>query len=172
LYRPSPGIAVMRRGTGRLESKSMEVIPFAENAAQRDRLARLAGSLTGLDRLSEVNDGWTVGAMLGHLAFWDSWARCLIHRWRSGEMPPPSLPAWYDEAVNETLLPLWRALRPAVAASLALEAAQAVDHELTRLETPVLAAIVATGESNLLHRHQHRREHLDQIERLIAGAGT
>jgi hypothetical protein len=145
----------------------MDSVPLAENDAQRDRLAKLAGRLTGSDLLREVNDGWTVAAILGHLAFWDRWAQCLIHRWRSGEMPPPSLPNWYDDAVNETLLPHWQALPPATAAALAVEAARAVDRELTRLESPVLAAIAAAGESNLLHRHQHRREHLDQIDRLM-----
>jgi hypothetical protein len=147
----------------------VEAIPFAANGAQRDRLAELAGALAESDLSGEVNDGWTVGAILGHVAFWDRWAQCLIHRWRSGEIPPPSLPGWYDDAVNDTLLPLWRALPPAAAASLAVEAAQAVDHELARLESPVLAAITAAGESHLLHRHQHRREHLDQIEAFVPG---
>jgi hypothetical protein len=145
----------------------MDSVPLAENDAQRDRLVTLAGMLTESDLLSEVNDHWTIAAIFGHIAFWDGWAQCLIHRWRSGEMPPPSLPDWYDDAVNETLLPQWRALPPAAAAALAADAAQSVDRELARLESPVLAAIAAAGESHLLHRHQHRREHLDQIERLM-----
>jgi hypothetical protein len=145
-------------------------IPLAENAAQRDRLASLAAQIAESKLSSKGKDGPAVAALLGHIAFWDRWALCVIHRWRSGELPPPSLPDWYDDAVNETLLPQWRALKPAVAATLAVEAARAVDRELKRLETPVLAAIVAAGESNLLNRHQHRREHLDEIDRLMTKA--
>jgi hypothetical protein len=146
-------------------------VPLAENKVQRDRLAKLSGLLAKADPSGGANDGWTVGAILGHVAFWDRWAHCLIHRWRSGEMPPPSLPDWYDDAVNEALLPLWQALPPAAAGTLAVEAARAVDRELNRLESPVLAAIAAAGESNLLHRHRHRRQHLDQIDRLLADTG-
>jgi hypothetical protein len=150
----------------------VEGIPFTENSAQSDRLAQLAGRLSESDLLREVNAGWTIAATLGHVAFWDRWAQCLIHRWRSGQLPPPSLPRWYDDAVNETLLPQWRALPPTAAAALAVQAAQAVDHELFRLESPVLAAIAAAGESNLLSRHRHRRKHLDQIEWLMTETGS
>lgn len=148
----------------------MEGVPLAENAAQLDRLAALAGTLTEAELSRRTDDGWTVAAILAHLSFWDRWAQCLIHRWRSGQLPPPSMPDWYDDAVNETLLHQWLALPAGVAVSLAVDAARAVDHELARLETPVLAGIVAAGEAHLLHRHRHRGGHLDQIDRLLATA--
>jgi hypothetical protein len=147
----------------------MESVPIADNNAQTERLSRLVGALTDADMNRRVGPaGYTIAATLAHVGFWDRWAQALVHRWRTGEMPPPHLPQWYDDAINATLLPEWVAMAPATAGRLAVDAAQAVDRELTRVETPVLAAIVAGGESNLLHRHQHRRQHLDEIEAMLA----
>jgi hypothetical protein len=147
---------------------TVEHVPIEENEAQRRRLSALVERLSDDDLARADPDGWTVAARLAHIAFWDRWADCLIRRWRSGELPPPTVPAWYDDAMNETLLPQWKALPGRVAASLALDAAETVDREIERAETPVLAAINAARENHLIHRHDHRREHLDRIEALLA----
>lgn len=145
----------------------MDRVPIEENDAERRRLSALVDKLTEADLARVDGDGWTVAVILAHLAFWDRWAEHLIHRWRSGGMPPPSVPDWYDDAINRTLLPQWLALAPLAAAGLALDAARTVDREITRTETPVLAAIIAAGESHLVQRYEHRREHLDQIEQIL-----
>lgn len=38
-----------------------------------------------------------------------------------------------------------------------------------KLDTPVVEAILRSGQSWLLHRYRHRREHLGQIERGLVG---
>src|SRR3954452_2912703 len=116
----------------------MERLQLEENEAACQRLAALIDTL-GDERLQDV------ATELGAMAFWDRWAQTLIHRWRSGELPPPTVPSWYDDAINRTLLPTWQALPGAVAARLAVTAAQDADLEIRRAETPVIAGILAAG---------------------------
>ncbi|HEX5823764.1 MAG TPA: maleylpyruvate isomerase N-terminal domain-containing protein, partial [Candidatus Limnocylindrales bacterium] len=48
------------------------------NDEQRERLGDIIGRLTSGDYALEAMPGWTVGAVLAHLAFWD---RLVIERW-------------------------------------------------------------------------------------------
>jgi hypothetical protein len=142
----------------------MENVPLEENEQQRQRLIALVDRLSDDDLGRETGAGWTVSTHLAYLAFWDRWAEHLIRRWRTGELPPPTVPAWYDDAMNATLLDQWRALPPRAAATLAVEAAEAVDFEIARTETPVLMAMTAAHEGHLIHRHQFRSRRLDDLE--------
>ncbi len=101
---------------------------------------------------------------MAQLAFWDRWAEQLLHRWRSGQMPAPSVPHWYDDAVNSALADQWAALDVVTAGALATEAAAAVDREIEHLETPVLAAITASGELHLVNRYAYRQPVLEALE--------
>ena len=160
-----PGSLIMRGCADRLTVEEVERVPLEENAAARQRLTETIESLgdEGLNR--PIDNGWTVAAVLAEMAFWDRWAQTLVHRWRSGGMPPPMMPDWYDDAINRTLLPTWQALDGASAARLALSAADDADFEIRRTETPVLAAILAAGQVNLLNRYVPRNAGLDRIER-------
>jgi hypothetical protein len=142
----------------------MENVPLAENEQQRQRLEALVDRLSDDDLTRDTEAGWTVAMHLAYLAFWDRWAEHLIRRWRGGEMPPPTVPAWYDDAMNATLVDQWRALPPRAAATLAVAAANAVDQEIARTETPVLMAMIAAHEGHLIHRHQFRATCLDRLE--------
>src|SRR4051812_677623 len=84
-------------------------VPLDENAAARHRLTALIDALGDEGLRKPVTPGWDVAAVLAELAFWDRWAQTLVHRWRSGHLPPPTVPDWYDDAINVTLLPTWRA---------------------------------------------------------------
>ncbi|WP_344620843.1 hypothetical protein [Dactylosporangium salmoneum] len=143
----------------------MERVPMDENAAARQRLTALIDALGDEGLRAPVAAGWTAATVLAELAFWDRWARTLVHRWREGQLPPPSMPGWYDDAINHTLLPSWQALPGPAAARLALDAAEEADLEIRRAETPVVAAILAAGQRNLLHRYAPRNAALDRIER-------
>jgi hypothetical protein len=142
----------------------VENVPIEENAQQRQRLTALVDRSSDDDLRRGTDAGWTVSTHLAYMAFWDRWAETLIRRWRSGELPPPTVPAWYDDAMNATLLDQWRALPPRVAATLAVEAAEAVDLEIARAETPVLMAMTAAHEGHLIHRHQFRSRCLTLVE--------
>src|SRR3954470_1229191 len=121
----------------------MENVPLEANEHQRQRLIALVDRLSDDDLGRSLSSGWTVSTHLAYMAFWDRWAEVLIRRWRTGELPPPTVPSWYDDAMNATLLDQWAALPPPAAATLAVEAAEAVDLEIMRAETPVLMAMTA-----------------------------
>ncbi|WP_432827337.1 hypothetical protein [Dactylosporangium sp. CA-092794] len=143
----------------------MEHRPLDENAAARQRLTSLIETLGEEGLRKPVAPGWSTATVLAELAFWDRWAQTLIHRWREGRLPPPTVPEWYDDAINRTLLPAWQALPGPQAARLALAAAEETDLEIRKAETPVVAAILAAGQGNLLHRYVPRNAALDRIER-------
>ena len=137
------------------------VDPIEQNRLTRDRLGAVV--TTFADR--SAADHPLVAPMLAQLAFWDRWAEQLLRRWRSGQLPPPSVPPWYDDAVNAALADQWSALSVRAAGSLAMAAAAAVDREVEHLETPVLAAITAASELDLVHRHRYREPVLERLER-------
>ncbi|MEV4133410.1 maleylpyruvate isomerase N-terminal domain-containing protein [Dactylosporangium sp. NPDC049742] len=145
----------------------MERVPLDENAATRQRLTALIDSLGDDDLARPVTPSWSVATVLAQLAFWDRWAQTLVRRWRSGELPPPSVPPWYDDALNHTLLPTWQALPGREAAQIARAAAEAADREIEKAETPVVAGILASGQANLLDRASPRNDALDRIERAL-----
>ncbi|MFB9407321.1 MULTISPECIES: maleylpyruvate isomerase N-terminal domain-containing protein [Dactylosporangium] len=145
----------------------MERVPLDENAAARQRLTSLIDALSEDGLRKPVTPGWDVATVLAELAFWDRWAQTLVRRWRSGHIPPPTVPDWYDDAINVTLLPTWRALPGPVAAQLAIAAAEETDLEIRKAETPVVAGIFAAGQHNLLNRYIPRNTAIDRIEAAI-----
>jgi Mycothiol maleylpyruvate isomerase N-terminal domain len=142
----------------------MENVPLEENEQQQQRLAALVDRLDDDDLGRKTDAGWTIAMHLAYMAFWDRWADHLIRRWRTGELPPPTVPDWYDDAINATLVDQWRALPPRAAATLAVNAARSVDREIARTETPVLMAMIAAHEGHLIHRHQFRSTCLDKLD--------
>jgi hypothetical protein len=141
-----------------------------ENRAQRARLEALVGRLDDRDLSRPLEAGWTVAAVLAHLAFWDYRIVTLLDAWGADGRgtPPPA----YDQAavdwVNDAGKPLCLALPPRAAARLAVEAAGAADERVAGLSDAVLAANVAAGSPISVRRAEHRREHLDEIERALA----
>jgi hypothetical protein len=144
----------------------MEQLPLEENDASRTRLAATVNALTA-DDFDDATGDWTVGQILAQLAFWDRWAEQLLIRWRSGGLPAPAVPDWYDTAIDAALADQWKALPVATAATLALNAATRVDREIAHTETPVLAALAASGQTHLLNRHTYRNAALDKIDQAL-----
>ncbi len=142
----------------------MQAAPITENERSRERLVAATAALAAVPQQRQTD----ATPWLAQLAFWDQWALQLLRRWRSGQMPAPSVPDWYDEAVNGALAAQWRALTPAAAAQLAVEAAAAVDREVEHLETPVLAALAAAGELHLVQRHNYRDPVLTALDALLS----
>lgn len=134
------------------------------NREQRERLRRLIGRLDESDLARPTEAGWTVATLLAHVAFWDRFG---VARWdafeRSGQFPGPM----DAELLNAACEADWQALAPREAARLALEAVEAIDTRIERLSPATVEAARAAGREVLLERSGHRREHLDQIERLV-----
>jgi hypothetical protein len=141
----------------------------AENRAQLERLRALVDKLSDRELAGPMDAGWTVAGVLAHLAFWDQRIVTLVDRWADGRGTPP--PA-YDEAavdwINDAGKPLCLALPPRVAARMAIAAAIAADHRVAGLSEAQLAANAAAGRPISVLRAEHRRGHLDEIERTLA----
>lgn len=142
----------------------------AENRAQLDRLRALVERLSDQELSRPLDAGWTVAGVLAHLAFWDQRVVILLDRWGpAGQGTPPSLE---DETatdwINDSAKPLCLALPPRVAARLALDAASAADQRVAGLTEAQLAANREAGNPVSVRRAEHRREHLDEIERALS----
>jgi hypothetical protein len=144
----------------------------AENQAQLDRLRALVGRLSEAQLSRPLAAGWTVAGVLAHLAFWDYRIVTLLDAWGAdGRGTPP--PAFHEAAVdwiNDAGKPLCLGLPPGTAARLAVEAAAAADARVAALSDHALAANAAAGGPISVRRAEHRREHLDEIERALAGS--
>jgi hypothetical protein len=136
----------------------------ARNAAERARLHALVARLGDAELQRPMPGGWTVAAVLAHLAFWDERARLLFAAWqREGTAARAYDPAAVDW-INDAAKPLCLALPPRRAAELALAAAEAADRVVAGLPDALLAANAAAGTPVSPSRWDHRKEHLDEIE--------
>jgi Mycothiol maleylpyruvate isomerase N-terminal domain len=138
---------------------------IGENSRQRERLRTLVSRLSDADLRRALGEGWTVSTALAHMAFWDRRALGMLERWEHGEAPSPADPV----GLNAALLPEWLALPPRETGRLVVEAAEAVDRKAEALSADLVEKIIAAGEFWRLARALHRREHLDQVERGLAG---
>lgn len=139
-----------------------------DNQAALQRLRSLVERLGDAELARPLPDGWTVAAALAHVAFWDQRALWLLERWDRGE-PPRRLDEADVDWINEAAKPLCLALPPRVAARLAVEIGERVDRRLAALSDSRLADNEAAGAPIRVDRAHHRRAHLDEIGRLLAG---
>ena len=138
----------------------------AENAAELRRLRSLVDRLSDADLARPTSDGWTVASSLAHVAFWDQRVLFWLDRWERGETPR-GVDRTEVDWINDAGKPLLLALPPRVAARLTVEIAEQVDRRLAALSEERIAANQAAGEPILLVRARHRKEHLDEIERIV-----
>ncbi len=133
------------------------------NDASRKRLQRVVDRLDAAALSRELPGGWTVSALLAHLAYWD---RVAIDRWqkliRSG-----TLPIRTDDRVNDELLPQWRSMPASDAVSEAVAAAEAVDRIVAEAPADRAAELMRTGWERSVDRSLHRNEHLNEIGKAL-----
>ena len=138
----------------------------AKNDNERARLKALVARASDADLAKPMPAGWTVASVLGHLAFWDQRVLELLSAWERGVEPPP-----YHEGdvdwINDAGKPFLLALPPRKAADLAVAIAEAVDRKVAALPDDAVAKNIAVGSPMNLDRSHHRKEHLDEIERLF-----
>jgi hypothetical protein len=138
---------------------------LAETDAERERLRLLVTGSSDAELSRPMPAGWTVAAVLAHIAFWDARAIYWLDKWG-----PDGEPSTYEpenvETANESAKPLCLALPPRQAAQLALRLAEDADGKVKALSDAMLAKIRAAGDPPFnLSRAIHRKEHLDDIER-------
>lgn len=142
-----------------------------ETDAERERLRSLVARLSDKELGRPMPGGWTVSAVLAHVAFWDARAIYFLDKWGPSGEPTTYEPEDTD-AANDSAKPLCLALPPRVAAQLALRVAEEADGKVKALSDAMLAKIRAKGNPPFnLSRAIHRKEHLDEIEQLLGAPG-
>ena len=140
----------------------------AETDIERERLRSLISRWSDKDLSRPMPAGWTVAGVLAHIAFWDARAIYWLDKWAHGAAPTAYEPE-NTEAVNDSAKPLCLALPPREAAKLSLRLAEEADGKVNALSDSMLAKIRATGGPPFnLSRAIHRKEHLDEIENVMA----
>jgi hypothetical protein len=141
---------------------------ITENNAERERLKTLVGRLSDEELSRPMSGGWTVAGMLAHMAFWDARALYLMNKWDNGVAPSAADYEPEDiDWINDASKPLCQALPLRTAAQLALQLAEETDRRVEALSGELLAQLVAIGPPFNLARADHRKEHLDDIERYL-----
>ena len=131
------------------------------NAAATERLRALVEGLSAEDHERSLGGGWVVATALAHLAFWDGRQRAALeHFVVTGEQ----LGEEADDATNVGLETIWPAVEAAAAGRLVIPAAASVDAVAATLDEAQVAVLEAGGNAYQVHRHNHRAEHIDQIE--------
>lgn len=138
---------------------------IARNAASRSRLRTLITPLGDEDFTRDAGGGWTVGALLAHLAFWDRFVVERLARWETLGFDSAIFDA---DVVNDAALPGWRAIPGRAAREEALAATEQCDGRVERVTDELASAIIAAGRQRMLDRALHRDEHVAQIERALA----
>ena len=137
-----------------------------DNAAARERVLNLVRDLTDEQLARPLNDDWTIGAELAHLAFWD---RVHVNRLRyalnAGRSAPVSIPDGLTDIINNASLPAWRAVPGRTAIRLFESASAEVDGYLRTLDPVVAEGVRIAGMPRLIERFRHRNEHAEAIER-------
>ena len=137
------------------------------NAKGREQLLALASRLTDKELRLQAGDGWTVSAVLAHLAFYDYRALGLIQYWKKNGVGPSPLDT---DIVNDAMKLVLVAIAGREAVKLALAAAEAVDAEIEKLPEelrPGIDVLVKEGKFRL-NRGIHREAHIEQIEKALA----
>lgn len=139
---------------------------ITENNTECARLRALVTRLNDADLARPMPAGWTIAAILAHLAFWDQRALLLLEQWeQSGLLAVPGGLIDTDvHWINDAAKPMFLALAPRAAADLAVAIAEAVDRKAAALADDFVAKSTAPGTPVRLLRAEHRREHLDEIE--------
>ena len=136
----------------------------SENDTERARLRALVARLSDADLARPLPAGWTVAAVLGHLAFWDQRILVLLDAWQQNGIAASPLHEADTDWINDAGKPFLLALPPRQLAALAVTIAEAVDRRVATLPDDLVTRNASAGSPVSLRRSEHRREHLDEIE--------
>jgi hypothetical protein len=136
-----------------------------DNASENAHLRRLVNQLSDADLLRPMEAGWTVSAVLGHMAFWDQRAITLIGKWQKEGVGPSAIDT---DVVNEAARILCLAIEPHTTVELVVKLAGEIDRVIAGLTPELAEAILTNGTTVNLRRANHRRAHLGEIEKALA----
>jgi len=137
----------------------------AKNNTERKNLVAFARGLSAEDLRHPMPAGWTVSAVLAHLAFWDLRALTLLQKWQNEAVTPSPIDT--DE-VNEATRKLCLAIEGPAAVELACSAAETVDQAIAQLSPEMVKSIQTNATNVRLERAAHRRLHIGEIQQALA----
>ncbi len=136
------------------------------NDETRERMAGLFATLTPARMAVDLGEGWTVASAVAHMGFWDRWQAVRWQEMLAGTWSADEASVLVaEDMANEALHPYWAGIDGAALAALALEAASGVDALIARAPDSLVDSLEGGPNAFLLHRHRHRGDHLDQIQR-------
>jgi hypothetical protein len=168
---PKAGREKKVRRTGQIpEEDAMSIFEelIRDNAQGNASLKRLAEKLSDEDLRTPMEAGWTVSAVLAHLAFWDQRAITLIEKWKEEGVGDSAIDV---DVVNEATMRLCLAIPPRKAAELAITVADEIDRLICDLNPEMVQAILMRGATVKLNRADHRRTHMNEIEGALQARG-
>ncbi len=138
-----------------------------KNTESRDRLLALVENLDEQTLHRQVDEEWTIAALLAHVAFWDQ--ICVV-RWdayeRGGSLA--DVPDSLIEFINAANLPTWRALPGRAAVEVLRQAMDETDARIASLPESAVQDATSGGFTYMLDRTGHRAEHAAQIAAFLA----
>jgi hypothetical protein len=147
----------------------------AQNRASTHRIRALVARLTDAEMQQRVGEHWTVAITLAHLAFWDGRVIYVLDSSeRDGKL---FVPEEIHIVVNDLSLPLWGAIPPRAAATLAIQTAEALDARLEGFPPELLEQVPAPATPHgpgyahaqrWVIRALHRNSHLDEIDAALS----
>jgi hypothetical protein len=140
-----------------------------ENNTSRLELEQLIGRLDEESFNLQVGSGWTLSAALCHLAFWDQRVLFVLKKWQTVGFELSRLSPLCVDSINQAATVIAQAVPGPAAAGLALSSAAAVDSQVAMTSDELAARILSEGFDRFLKRSLHRREHLQKIEKVLAG---
>ena len=139
-----------------------------ENEAELRRLRELLDGLNDEQLATPMDAGWTVAAVLAHVAFWDYRIVTLLEQWGpEGDGPAPTYEEVAVHWINDANKPIFLAIPPQVAKQIALDAADAADQAVATMSEELLAKAEGAGWIINPVRAEHRREHIDELEQVL-----
>jgi hypothetical protein len=138
---------------------------LSENEIWLERLVNLAKRLSERDLNHPMEAGWTVSAVLVHMAFWDIRIVTLLRKWQAEGLVAPSVID--SDVINEVSRHLCLAVPVHTAAEMAVTWARNANQAIAALN-PALAAEIQEKAPNVrLDRAHHRQAHIEDIEKAL-----
>lgn len=140
--------------------------PFIEeNTTSRRRLKAIIARLADEDFTRTTSSGWTVAALLAHMAFWDQRIVVLLRRWKENGVDTSPVDS---DAINDALKPIFLSLDPRATVELCLASAETADTELENMSPELYEQIRLSPTVFRFNRGLHRNEHLDEIKKVLS----